>query len=109
MTGVAILQNVTSGVRVALEVAWGADLTDLTGASWTWTDITTDIDVSQNGITIAPDELNRAIQQRARCRTQREPLLLQIGRRQIDGGEKIAIRRVHLYNQRDEIGLRGVM
>jgi hypothetical protein len=45
--GTPILQNVTSGVRLALEVAWGADLTDLTGAGWTWTDITADVQLSQ--------------------------------------------------------------
>jgi hypothetical protein len=27
-------------LRIAVEVAWGADLTDLTGASWTWDDVT---------------------------------------------------------------------
>lgn len=45
--GTGILRNVTSGVRLALEVAWGADLTDLTGAGWTWTDITPDVQLSQ--------------------------------------------------------------
>ena len=45
--GTSILRNVTSGVRLALEVAWGADLTDLTGAGWTWTDITADVQLHQ--------------------------------------------------------------
>lgn len=59
LPGVAILQNATSGVRLLLEIAWGADLTDLTGASWTWTDITSDLDVHDNGLVITvgrPDE-----------------------------------------------------
>jgi hypothetical protein len=45
--GTSILRNVTSGVRLALEVAWGADLTDLDGSGWTWTDITADVQLSQ--------------------------------------------------------------
>src|SRR5579859_7944592 len=60
--GVPILQNVTSGVRVALEIAWGADLTNLTGSTWTWTDITQDVLLNQDkGISIQmgrPDESN---------------------------------------------------
>lgn len=43
MTGAPILQQAISGVRLAVEIAWGADLTDLTGASWTWSDITSDV------------------------------------------------------------------
>lgn len=45
--GVPVLQNVATGIRLLLEAAWGADLTDLTGATWTWTDITTDIILSE--------------------------------------------------------------
>lgn len=29
--------------RIAIEVAWGADLTDTSGASWTWSDVTADV------------------------------------------------------------------
>jgi hypothetical protein len=43
MTGAPFLTTKLTGYRVAVEVAWGADLTDLTGAGWTWTDITTDV------------------------------------------------------------------
>lgn len=39
----AFLIEASPNLRIALEVAWGADLTDLTGASWTWTDITDDV------------------------------------------------------------------
>lgn len=31
------------GLRVAVEIAWGADLTDLAGSGWTWTDVTDDV------------------------------------------------------------------
>lgn len=41
--GAAFLTQSTSGLRVALEIAWGANLTDLTGASWVWTDVTGDV------------------------------------------------------------------
>lgn len=60
MTGVSILSNVTTGVRLALEIAWGADLTDLTAASWTWTDVTGDVQLKSGvGVDIQmgrPDE-----------------------------------------------------
>lgn len=32
-----------SGVTLTVEVAWGADLSDSTGASWTWDDVTADV------------------------------------------------------------------
>lgn len=31
------------GLRVAVEIAWGADLTDLDGSGWSWTDVTDDV------------------------------------------------------------------
>jgi hypothetical protein len=37
------LTTKVANMRIAVEVAWGADLTDLTGASWTWTDVTSDV------------------------------------------------------------------
>lgn len=43
MTGQPFLTNVGATYRIAVEVAWAADLTDLTAASWTWSDITTDV------------------------------------------------------------------
>jgi hypothetical protein len=66
MTGTSILSNVTSGVRLALEVAWGADLTDLTGAGWTWTDITADVQLSQGwGISLQLGATDEATQTQA--------------------------------------------
>ena len=49
-----------SGLRIEVSVAWGADLTDTTGASWVWTDITDDV-ILKGGQNIAikigrPDE-----------------------------------------------------
>lgn len=38
-----ILAQAVSGVRIAVEAAWGADLTDTDGTSWTWSDITDDV------------------------------------------------------------------
>lgn len=32
-----------ANARLAVEIAWGADLTDIDGSGWTWTDITTDV------------------------------------------------------------------
>lgn len=43
--GTAILQNVATGIRFLLEIAWGADLTNLTGSTWTWTDVTSDVEI----------------------------------------------------------------
>ena len=37
------LTTTVAGMRIAVEVAWGADLTDLDGSSWTWDDITEDV------------------------------------------------------------------
>ena len=37
------LSTTVANMLVAVEVAWGADLTDLTGAGWTWTDITAEV------------------------------------------------------------------
>lgn len=31
------------GAKIAVEIAWGADLTDIHGAGWTWSDITADV------------------------------------------------------------------
>jgi hypothetical protein len=60
MTGVSILQNVSATIRLAVEVAWGADLTDLTAASWAWSDITADVLMGNgNGVELQmgrPDE-----------------------------------------------------
>jgi hypothetical protein len=49
-----------AGLRVEISIAWGADLTDMTGASWTWTDITDDV-ILKDGQSISikvgrPDE-----------------------------------------------------
>lgn len=43
MTGAPFLATKLTGYRIAVEIAWGADLTDLTGSSWTWTDVTGDV------------------------------------------------------------------
>lgn len=52
MTGVPILTRTPiSNARLAVEIAWGADLTDLTGASWTWSDVTTAV-LQDNGRTV---------------------------------------------------------
>ena len=37
------LTTTVDDMRVEVSVAWGADLTDLDGSSWTWTDITADV------------------------------------------------------------------
>lgn len=53
MVGQPFLQNAGAIYRLAVEIAWGADLTDLTGAGWSWTDVTTDVQVDQGaGISI---------------------------------------------------------
>ena len=42
--GVLLLPNTLGGTyRIAYEVAWGADLTDIDGSGWTWSDITRDV------------------------------------------------------------------
>lgn len=47
------LTTTIADMLVAVEAAWGADLTDLTGASWTWDDITADVLLQDgNGISI---------------------------------------------------------
>lgn len=38
-----------TGLRVALEVVWAADLSDADGSSWTWTDITDDLVFEEDG------------------------------------------------------------
>jgi hypothetical protein len=43
------LTTTVPNMRIAVEVAWGADLTDLTGASWTWDDITADVILERGG------------------------------------------------------------
>lgn len=37
-----LLPEIPDGT-IAVEVAWGADVTDVTGSGWTWTDITADV------------------------------------------------------------------
>lgn len=37
------LTTTTTGKRIAVEIAWGADLSDTDGSGWTWTDITDDV------------------------------------------------------------------
>ncbi|MEU7817056.1 hypothetical protein [Pseudonocardia sp. NPDC049154] len=50
------------GAAVLVEAAWGADLTDLTGASWTWSDITEDVRQEQgiSGSLGRNDEMSNA-------------------------------------------------
>lgn len=44
MTGQPFLPALLgAGSRIAFEAAFGADLSDITGAGWTWTDITADV------------------------------------------------------------------
>lgn len=43
------LTTTVPNMLIAVEVAWGADLTDLTGASWTWDDITADVIIERGG------------------------------------------------------------
>lgn len=43
LPGAAILTPVATGVRLAVEAAFGADLTDLTGSSWTWFELSSDV------------------------------------------------------------------
>jgi hypothetical protein len=44
MTGVQILKpQFGSTLVLVVEIAWGADLTDIDGSGWTWTDVTTDV------------------------------------------------------------------
>lgn len=38
----------SGALRFALEIAWGADLTDLDGSGWTWTDVTDDVILEGN-------------------------------------------------------------
>jgi hypothetical protein len=38
-----------ANMRVAVELAWGANLTDLTGATWVWSDITADVLLERGG------------------------------------------------------------
>jgi hypothetical protein len=52
MTGVPLLPAELANHLVAIEIAWGADLT-ADPATWTWTDITTDVQFSQP-LTITP-------------------------------------------------------
>lgn len=46
------LTTTVADMRIAVEVAWGADLTDLTGASWVWDDITDDVVLKGNNVSI---------------------------------------------------------
>lgn len=49
----SFLTTKIANMLVAVEAAFGADLTDLTGASWSWTDITADVLLQgENGISI---------------------------------------------------------
>lgn len=41
--GAPFLTTTVADMQVAVEVAWGADLTDLDGSGWSWTDITADV------------------------------------------------------------------
>lgn len=43
LAGAPFLTQAASGLRVAVEIAWGANLADLTAASWDWTDVTGDV------------------------------------------------------------------
>lgn len=43
--GVRLLPEIPAGV-VAVEIAWGADLSDTNGSGWTWTDVTTDVRIA---------------------------------------------------------------
>jgi hypothetical protein len=43
MSGQTFLPGVLSGGLIYVEAAWGADLTDLTGASWAWSEVTSDV------------------------------------------------------------------
>jgi hypothetical protein len=40
---VRIYRQATLGATFTVEVAWGADLTDVAGSGWSWTDITADV------------------------------------------------------------------
>ncbi|QJY51247.1 hypothetical protein [Pseudonocardia broussonetiae] len=42
-TGTAFIPELPGGANVAVEVAWGADLTDTEGIHWVWSDITPDV------------------------------------------------------------------
>lgn len=52
MTGIPILTNILSGVLMAVEIAWGADLTDTTGASWVWVDESANLRYADVGVQI---------------------------------------------------------
>lgn len=45
--GIPILSALAPNIRLLVEIAWGADLTDVTGASWTWADISQDLRYNQ--------------------------------------------------------------
>jgi hypothetical protein len=46
MTAVALIPEIPGGT-IAVQIAWGADLTDIDGSGWSWIDITGDVRLDQ--------------------------------------------------------------